>query len=152
MPIQPVWHHAHTQLGDPILAVPGVLDQNLVLQPFERTLVMAKVVTPDVEPLVFQNVVLNAAIADASLQNVVFSEDCVAAAGGTGHVFVSVTNLTSNPHSVRGGTHLGAVVPVSLVYRAVPHQLADTNPKTEVNKDRVDFVCKVYETMNLWTE
>ena len=38
----------------------------------------------------FQNVVLNAAVADASLQNVVFLEDCVATASETGNVFISV--------------------------------------------------------------
>ena len=64
--VQPVGHHAHTEVGDPTLAVPVALDQYLVLQPFERMVVKAKVVTSDLEPLVFQNVILNAAIADAS--------------------------------------------------------------------------------------
>ena len=76
--VQPVWHYAPTQVGDPILAVPVVLDHDLVLQPFNRAAVKAKVVTANLEPLVFPNVVLNAAILDASLKNVVFSEDCVA--------------------------------------------------------------------------
>ena len=76
--VQPVWHHAHTQVGDPILAVPVVLDHDLVLQPFNRAVVKAKVVTTNLELLVFLNVVLNAVILGASLQNVVFLEDCVA--------------------------------------------------------------------------
>ena len=100
----------------------------------------------------FQNVVLNSAIVDASLQKVVFLEDCVAAVSQTGHFFVSVIYLTSNPQRVRGGTHLGTMEPVSLVYRDVPQQLAGTNPKTDVDKDRVDFVCKVCVTMNLSTD
>ena len=70
-PVQPVWHHVHTHVGDSILAVPVALDCDLVVQPFKRTAVKAKVVTANLGPLVFQNVVLNAAIADASLQNVV---------------------------------------------------------------------------------
>ena len=70
-PVQPVWHHAHAQVGDPNLAV--VFDQDLVLQPFDPTVVKANVVTTDLEPLNFHLVVLNASNADASLQNVVFS-------------------------------------------------------------------------------
>ena len=66
-PVQPVWHHAHTQVGDFTLAVPVASGRDLVLQPFERTVVKTKVVFANLEPLVFQNVVLNAAIADASL-------------------------------------------------------------------------------------
>ena len=73
-----VWHHAHTQVGDPSVATSVALDSELVLQPCERTVVKAKVVTDDLEPLIFQNVMLNAAIADTSLQNIVFLEDSVA--------------------------------------------------------------------------
>ena len=61
VPVRPVWHHALTQV-DTSLAVPVASDGDLVLQPFERTVVKAKVVTTDLEPLIFQNVVLNAAI------------------------------------------------------------------------------------------
>ena len=68
----------HTGVGDSSLAVPVALDSQLVLQPFERTVVNAKVITNDLEPLLFQNVALIAAVADASLHKVVFVEDCVA--------------------------------------------------------------------------
>ena len=132
-PVQPVWHHAHTQVGDFTLAVPVPLDSDLVLQPFERTVVEAKVVTAALEPLVFQNVVLNAALADVSLQNVVFLEDCGVTVSETGHVFISVMNLTSNPQRIRENTHLGTVVPVTLVYRAVSQQV--DNPKLKTDFD-----------------
>ena len=71
-PFQPLWQHAHTQVGDSTLAVPIVLSRDLLLQPFERTVVRAEVVTANLEPLVSQDVVLNVAVTDASLQNVVF--------------------------------------------------------------------------------
>ena len=64
--VQPLWHHVHTQVGDSTLAVPVALDSDLVLQPFERTVAKAKVVTTNLQPLVFQNVLLNAALADAT--------------------------------------------------------------------------------------
>ena len=93
-PVRPMWHHAHTQVGDSSLAVPVASDSDPVLQPFERAVVKAKVVTNDLEPLIFQNVSLNAAIADASLHKVVVLEDFVATVSETGHVFVSAMNLT----------------------------------------------------------
>ena len=71
-PVKPVWHHEHTQVGDTSLATPVALDSDLILQPFERTVVKAKLITDTLEPLIFQSVALNAAIADASLHNVVF--------------------------------------------------------------------------------
>ena len=105
-PVRPMWHYAHTQVGDSSLAVPVVLDSDLVLQPFERAVVKAKVITNDLEPLIFQNVALNAANADASLHKVVFLEGCVATVSETGHAFVSAMNLTCNPQRIRGNTRL----------------------------------------------
>ena len=46
-PVKPVWHHAHTQVGDASVATPVALDSDLVLQPFERTVIKAKLVTSD---------------------------------------------------------------------------------------------------------
>ena len=146
-PVKPVWHHAHAQVGDTSLATPVALDSGLVLQPFERTVVKAKIITDTLEPLIFQSVALNAAIADASLHNVVFLEDSVATVSESGLVFVSLMNLTSYPQRVRKGTRLGHVVPVSLVYQAIPQQTPD-NLKTEVNNDHLLFVIRVYEKMN----
>ena len=77
-PVKPVWHNAHTHVGDASLATSVALDSDLVLQPFERAVVKAKFITNKLEPLIFQNVVLNAAIAEASLHNIVFLEDSVA--------------------------------------------------------------------------
>ena len=61
-------------------------------------------------------------------------------------------NLTRNPQRIRGKTHLGTVVPVSPVYRAVPQQVDSPRPKTEVDKDYADFVVKIYEKLFLNTE
>ena len=91
--------------------------------------------------------ILNAAIADASLHNIVFLEDSVATVSEAGHVFISVINLTSNP--LRKGARLGNVVPVSLVYQAIPQQSTpQTTQRTEVNNDQFAFVNKIYEEMN----
>ena len=153
VPVKPVWHHAHTQVGEPSVATSVALDSDLVLQPFERTVVKAKVVTDDLEPLIFQNVMLNAAIAHRSLQNIVFLEDSVATVSEAGHVFVSVLNLTSNPQRIRRGTQLGNVVPVSLVYRAIPQQSAPKPAlRTQVDNDQFAFGNKTYEEMNYDTD
>ena len=58
-------------------------------------------------------------------------------------------HLTSNPQRVRGDTNLGTVVPIPPVYRSVPQHLNDPKPKTNVDKDRVEFVYKLFETVNL---
>ena len=147
-PVKPVWHHAHTQVGDDSVATPIALDSDLVLQPFERTVVKAKLITSDFEPVIFQNVILNAAIADASLHNVVFLEDSVATVSEAGHVFISVINLTSNPQRIRNGTQLGNIVPVSLVYQAIQHQSTpQSTQQTKVDNDQFAFVNKIYEEM-----
>ena len=143
-PVPPVWHHAHTQVGDATSAVPFARDGDLVLQLFERTVVKAKVVTTNLEPLVFQKLVLNVALADVSLQTIVFLEDCVATVSETGHFFMSVMNLTSSPQSIRSNTHLGSVVLVSLVYPAIPQRVDNIKPKTQVDKDYFERVHKIY--------
>ena len=95
---------------------------------------------------------LNAAIADASLHNIVFLEDSVATVSEAGDVFISVMNLTSNPQRIRKGTRLGNVVPVSLVYQAIPQRTTTQQAqRTEVDNDEFAFVIKVYEEMNYST-
>ena len=71
-PLKPVWHHAHAQVGDASLTTPVVLDCDVVLQPFERAVARAKLVTDALEPMIFQSVALNASLSDTSLHNVVF--------------------------------------------------------------------------------
>ena len=138
-----VWHHAHTQVRDASVATPVALDSDLVLQPFERTVVRAKLITNELEPLIFQKVILNAAIAYASLHNVVFLKDSVATVSEAGQVFISVMNLSSNPQRIRKGTRLGNVVPVSLVYQAISRRTTPQPvPQTEVNNDQFAFVKK----------
>ena len=129
--VKPVSHHAHTEVGDASLATPVASDSDLVLQPFERTVVKAKLITNELEISIFQIVVLNAAIADASLHNVVILEDSVATVSEAGHVFISVMNLTSNPQRIRKGTRLGNVVPVPL---SLPgHSTTDHNSTSPTN-------------------
>ena len=153
-PMKPVWHHAHTQVGDASIATPVNLDSDLVLQPFERAVVKTKLITKELEPLIFQNVVLKAAIADdASLHNVAFLEESVATVSGAGHVFISVMNLTSNPQRKRKGTRLGNIVPVSLVYQAIPQRTTTQQvQQTEVDNDQFAFVNKIYGEMNYNTD
>ena len=153
-PVKPVWHHAHTQVGDASLNTTVALDSDLVLQPFERTVAKAKLVTDALEPLIFQTVALNASLSDPLLQNTIFLEDSVATVSETGTLYVSLVNLTSNQQRVRCGAHLGTVVPVSLVYQAVPQNLdatAKTDHETEADNGRANFVYKVYSEMNLST-
>ena len=116
-----------------------------MLQPLELTVVEAKVVTANLEPLVFQNVVLNTAIADASLQKVVFLQYCVGTVSEPGHVFISVMDFTSNPQRIRGITHLDTVVPVSLIFKAVPQHVDD--PKTNL-KSKTTMLILVMKCMN----
>ena len=111
-PVKPVWHHAHVQVGDSDVAIPVALAQEVVLQPFERMVARASVVTTKLEPLIFQTVALNASLSDTSLHNVLFLEDSVATVSETGTLYVSLINLTSNPQRVRCGVQLGTVVPV----------------------------------------
>ena len=142
-PVKPVWHHPHTQVGDTSLATPVVLDCDVVLQPFERAVARAKLVTDALEPMIFQSLALNASLSDTSLHNVVFLEDSVATVSETGTLYVSLINLTSNPQRVRCGVQLGTVVPVSLVYQAVPHNLGSsptTSKETNADNGRANFV------------
>ena len=154
-PAKPVWHHAHVQIGDSDTQVPVTLSQEVVLQPFERMIVKAVVICKKLEPLIFHTVAINASLSDTSLHNVVFLEDSVATVGETGSLYVSLINLTSNPQCVRRGTQLGTVVPVSLVYQAIPQELdetSNTSKKTEADASRANFVQKIYTEMNVSTE
>ena len=83
-PAKPVWHHAHAQTSDETLSSTVVLDQDVVLQPFERAVLRAKVVTSDLEAFAFSNVVINFATPNRLLKNTIFVEDTIATVGETG--------------------------------------------------------------------
>ena len=119
-PVKPVWHHAHTQVGDASLTTPVTLDSDVVLQPFERTVAKAKLVTDALESLIFQTVALNASLSDPLLQNTIFLEDSVATVSETGTLYVSLVNLTSNPQRARCGAHLGCSACVSSISGCAP--------------------------------
>ena len=74
-PAKPVWHHAHAQTSDEALSSTVVLDQDVVLQPFERAVLRAKVVTSDLEAFAFRNVVINFATPNRLLKNTIFVEN-----------------------------------------------------------------------------
>ena len=154
-PAKPVWHHAHTQVGDSYTQIPITLSQEVVLQPFERMIAKATVIFKNLERLIFQTVAINASLSDTSLHKIVFLEDSVATVGETGSLYVSLIILTSNPQCVRRGRQLGKVVPVSLVYQAIHQELDDiskTSKKTEADESRANFVHKIFTEMNLSTE
>ena len=61
--------------------------------------------------------------------------------------------MTSNPQRIRKGTQLGNVVPVSLVYRAIPQQSVPKPAlRTQVDNEQFAFVNKLYEKMNYDTD
>ena len=116
---KPVWHHTHAQTSDETLSSTVVLDQDVVLQPFERAVLRAKVVTSDLEGCAFRNVVINFATPNRVLKNTMFVEHTIATVGKTGLFYVSVGNLTSNAQKINCGTMLGTAAPACLVYHAV---------------------------------
>ena len=118
-PAKPVWRHAHAPTSDETLSSTVVLDQDVVLQPFERAVLRAKVVISDLEAFAFRNVVINFATPNRVLKNTIFVEDTIATVGETGLFSVSVGNLTSNAQKVKCGTMLGTAAPVRPVYQAV---------------------------------
>ena len=92
----------------------------MVLQPFERAVLRAKMVTSYLEAFAFRNVVITFATPNRVLKNTIFVEDPIASVGETGVFYVFFCNLTSNAQEVMCGTTLGTDAPVRLVYHAVP--------------------------------
>ena len=138
------------QTSDETLSSTVILDQDVVLQPFERAVLRAKVVTSDLEAFAFRNVVINFATPNRLLKNTIFVEDSIATVGETGSFYVSVGNLTSNAQKVKCGTMLGTAAPVRLVYHAVPQCALVHKGKSDEKSDFPnEFVNRVYSEMDL---
>ena len=58
-PSEPVWYHAHAQVGNELLSTSVVIAQDIVLQPFERAIVRAKLLADDLKPFMFRTVLIN---------------------------------------------------------------------------------------------
>ena len=125
-PAKPVWHHAQAQTGDETLSNTVVLDQDVVLQLFERDVLRGKVVTLDFEALAFRKVVINFATPNRMLKNTIFVED----------THVSVGNLTSNAQKVKRGTMLAA-------------PRANNEEGDEKSKSPNNFVYRIYSEIDL---
>ena len=79
-PVKPIWHLAYTQVGSSNSAIPVTLDQE-VLQPNKRKVAPATVVANNLEPLISQQLTLNASVSDVPLHNVIFLEVSVITIG-----------------------------------------------------------------------
>ena len=97
-------------MSNETLSSPVVLAQDVVIQPFERTILKAKLATNDLELFAFRNVLINFVTCNRILKNSLFLADRVANVGETGYLFVSIGNLTSNCQRVKNGTLLGTAV------------------------------------------
>ena len=146
-PTRPMWYHAHAQVSDEFKKIPVALAQNVILQPFERAILKAKLLTDNLDDYAFRNVLINFATPDRVLKNSLFLEDSVATVGETGFIYVSIGNLTSNVQRIKNGTLLGNASPVLLVHEAIPQFAHEQNSEIKT----VDFVGKIYDEINLDT-
>ena len=48
-----VWYHAYAQVSSESLIAPVAKAQDIVLQPFERTILRAKLLAANLEPFIF---------------------------------------------------------------------------------------------------
>ena len=149
-PAMPVRHHSHAHTSDETLSSTVVLDQDVVIQPFERAVLRAKVVSSDLEAFVFTNVVIYFASPNQVLKNTIFVEDTIATVGEAGFFYVSVGNLKSNAQKVKCGTMLCTAAPVGLVYHAVPQcARAHEEEGDEKSKPSNNFVNMIYTGIDL---
>ena len=127
---QPVWCHAHTQISSDSLSASVALAQVTVLQPFERTILRAKLLVDNLEPYIFPNVLVNFQAPTRILKQAIILEDTVATVGETGFLYVSLGNLTSNVQRIKEGTLLGTAAHVVLVQQAI----SQVNPEQQTEK------------------
>ena len=85
------------------LSTSVTIAQDIVLQPFERVIVRAKLLANDLEPFMFRTVLINFQTPSRMLKNVFFLEDTVATVGETGFPYISLGNLTSNVQRAKRG-------------------------------------------------
>ena len=118
-----------------------------MLQPFERAILRARLLVDNLEPFMFRTVLINSQTPNRMLKNAIFLEDTVATVGETGFLYVSLGNLTSNVQRIKKGTLLGTAVPVTMVHKAIPQIVPGQS--SETLQSNANYVCKVYEQMNL---
>ena len=146
-PSEPVWYHAHTQVSNESLNSSVAIAQDVVLQPFERAILRAQLLVDNLEPFMFRTVLINFQTPNRMLKNAIFLEDTVATVGETGFLYVSLGNLNSNVQRIKKGTLLGTAVPVTMVHKAIPQIVPGQSSETQ--QSNANYVCKVYEQMNL---
>ena len=144
-PSEPVWYHAHAQISNESHSTSLAIAQDIVLQPFERTIVRAKLLADDLEPFMFRTVLINFQTPSRMLKNVIFLEDTVATVGETGFLYISLENLTSNVLRAKKGTLLGTAVPVTMVHKAIPQVMSEQ--ETIPQQSSANCVYKIYEQM-----
>ena len=118
-----------------------------MLQPFEPAILRARLLVDNLEPFMFRTVLINFQTPNRMLKNAIFLEDTVATVGETGFLYVSLGNLTSNVQRIKKGTLLGTAVPVTMVHKAIPQIVPGQS--SETLQSNANYVCKVYEQMNL---
>ena len=88
-PSEPVWYHARAQVSNESLNSSVAIAQDVVLQPFERAILRAKLLVDNLESFMFRTVLINFQAPSRMLKNAVFLED-TEATGGKRASFTSV--------------------------------------------------------------
>ena len=78
---KPVWYHAHAQVNNESPNSSVAIAQDVVLQPFERAILRAKLLVDNLEPFMFRTVPINFQTPNRMLKDAVFLEDTVATVG-----------------------------------------------------------------------
>ena len=142
-PSEPVWYHAHAQVSNESLSTSVAIAQDIVLRPFERAIVRAKLLADDLEPFMFRTVLISFQTPSRMLKNVIFLEDIVATVGETGFLYISLGNLTSNVQRAKKGTLLETAVPVTIVHNAILQVMPEQG--TLPQQLSANCVCTIYE-------
>ena len=102
-PSRPLWFHAHAQVSNESLSASVALAQDTILQPFECTILRAKLLVDNLEPYIFRNNLIIFHAPTRILKQAIFLEDTVATVGETAFLHVSLGNLTSNVQRIKRG-------------------------------------------------
>ena len=58
-PSEPVWYHTHAKVSSELLNSSVAIAQDVILQPFERAILRAKLLVDNLEPFMFRTVLIN---------------------------------------------------------------------------------------------
>ena len=118
-PNQPIVHTAFRQVSNDSVSFPVALEQDIILEPFERLVVKAKLMTENPDEYAYRDVMITFVSHERSSNCDIFLDDCLSAVRPGGILYLHLRNQVNSRIAISAKSIIGKAFLVKTVFEPI---------------------------------